>query len=131
MVPPIRVWLYGTVGAYLCVIYRTKCIKRTVQTYGPASLPTLLLLHYAHTFRRHIQGKLGYGVYRHFYFVMGWGNVWLAQDVGDFKCFIHQFKLRLSDYTRQSWHDDINTSYKCELYKEVKSLLEPEKISNN
>ena len=54
------------------------------------------------------------------------GYAWLSQEGGDINWFIHQFRLLLSDCMRHSWHDDINTSYRCELYKEVKSLLEPE-----
>ena len=54
----------------------------------------------------------------------GFGYVWVAQEVGN--VFIEQFKLRLTDCMKQTWHSDINESPRCDSYKEFKTLLNVE-----
>ena len=57
----------------------------------------------------------------------GFGYAWIAQDVGDENRFITQFKLRLTDCSTQEWQNQIQNSSRCDLYKNIKSLLDPEK----
>ena len=64
---------------------------------------------------------------REILFQYGFGYVWLWQEVGDINTFNMQFKLRLIYCMTQGWHDTVNSSSRCDLYKHVKSLLNPEK----
>ena len=41
--------------------------------------------------------------------------------------FLYIFKQRLSDCSKQEWLSDITMSPKLNLYREIKSLLEPER----
>ena len=41
--------------------------------------------------------------------------------------FIGQFKIRLTDCMKQTWHSDINESPRCDSYKEFKTLLNVER----
>ena len=43
--------------------------------------------------------------------------MWLSQDIGNETYFIKQVKQRLKDCSFQMWHNDINTSSRCDLYK--------------
>ena len=63
-------------------------------------------------------------------FRYGFGYVWISQDVGDVDLFMHAFKTRISDCCKQNWHDDVNTSSRCDTYKCFKSLLNVEKYLN-
>lgn len=67
---------------------------------------------------------------REFLFKYGFGFVWLSQDIGNETYFIKQVKQRLKDCSFQMWHNDINTSSRCDLYKNVKTLLNVEKYLN-
>ena len=56
----------------------------------------------------------------------GFGYVWVAQEVGTVNAFKEQFKLRLTDCMKQTWHSDINESPRCDSYIEFKTLLNVE-----
>ena len=59
-------------------------------------------------------------------FRYGVGFVWLSQDVGDINIFVRLFKQRLHDCFMQNLCENINSSTRCEMYKNIKSLLAPE-----
>ena len=60
-------------------------------------------------------------------FQYGFGYVWITQNIGDADIFVTQFKQRLSDCGKQTWHDSVQNSSRCDFYKEFKSLLNPER----
>ncbi|XP_071119476.1 uncharacterized protein [Haliotis cracherodii] len=60
-------------------------------------------------------------------FSHGFGVVWLRQAVGDKPLFMNSFKNVLINMFYQSWNSTIKASSRYILYKEFKSLLEPEK----
>ena len=63
-------------------------------------------------------------------FKHGFGFVWISQTVGNMDIFIKQFRQRLIDCANQNWHDSVNSSSRCDFYKEFKSLLNTEKYLN-
>ena len=63
-------------------------------------------------------------------FQHGYGIVWISQDVGDIAIFISQFKQRLIDCATQTWNSNINSSSRCDFYKQFKTLLTPETYLN-
>ena len=60
-------------------------------------------------------------------FSLGFGFVWIAQDVGDSNQFMKIIKMRLKDIYSQTWHDLLTNTSKADTYKCYKSLLTPEK----
>ena len=63
-------------------------------------------------------------------FKHGFGFVWISQTVGNMDIFIKLFRQRLIDCANQNWHDSVNSSSRCDFYKEFKSLLNTEKYLN-
>ena len=59
-------------------------------------------------------------------FRLGFGFVWVAQDVGHINTFIPVFKQRLFDNLHQKWVSELETSSKARYYKQFKSLLNVE-----
>ena len=55
-------------------------------------------------------------------YMYGFGYAWIAQEIGNEKIFVSQFKVRLTDCMKQNWHSDINESSRCDSYKEFKTL---------
>jgi hypothetical protein len=53
----------------------------------------------------------------------GFGNVWLAQGVGDVKIFLSIFRQRICDISKQTWFEDIARNI---AYSTYKATLEPE-----
>ena len=60
-------------------------------------------------------------------FTLGFGYVWLAQDLGNSTLLLSLFSQRLKDCYFQDWLAKINESPKAEHYKNFKSLLDVEK----
>ena len=60
----------------------------------------------------------------------GFGEVFIAQEVGDETYFMSVFKQRISDCAKQEWYGEITASSKLDNYCTFKSLLEPEKYLN-
>ena len=60
-------------------------------------------------------------------FTNGFGHVWISDGVGDENKFLHEFSLRLADIAKQNWKSDVEANSKLSTYREIKSLLEPEK----
>ena len=60
-------------------------------------------------------------------FSLGFGYVWIAQDVGNSVLFIKSFQLRLKDIYKQNWEESLNSCSKADTYRCYKSLLTPEK----
>ena len=60
-------------------------------------------------------------------FSNGFGHVWISDGVGDENKFLHEFSLRLADIAKQNWKSDTDANAKLSTYREIKSLLEPEK----
>ena len=60
-------------------------------------------------------------------FSYGFGFVWMSQMVGNRVSFIRTFKTRLVDIFKQGWRSDLDNSSRYVLYREFKSLLNPEK----
>ena len=65
----------------------------------------------------HIKAKL---------FSLGFGMVWILQDVGNVVVFLSEVKQRLIDIAAQEWNSDLHESSKLKTLREFKSLLEPE-----
>ena len=57
----------------------------------------------------------------------GFGVVWLYQSVGNVNAFLNQFKDRSVCMFKQEWHSRLHDSTRFDLYRQFKSLLEPEK----
>jgi len=111
----------------LCVYYHTICIKywckllyMSSSRYPRNCYKMLMSLD-------DIGRKTWVSQVKQLLFKYGFGIVWISQDVGDPGLFLRQFKQRVTDCMTQSWHEDINNSSRCDLYKQIKSLLEPEK----
>ena len=114
----------------LCVTYITNCIKYWCRLlrmedhrYPKNCYKMLKSLDEAE--RQNWVSKV-----RELLFQYGFGYVWIAQEFGDEKLFINQFKIRIADCMRQNWHSDINESSRCDSYKEFKSLLTVERYLN-
>ena len=60
-------------------------------------------------------------------FSNGFGHVWISDGVGDENKLLHEFSLRLADTAKQNWKSDTDANAKLSTYREIKSLLEPEK----
>ena len=60
-------------------------------------------------------------------YIYGFGYAWIAQEIGNEKIFVSQFKVRLTDCMKQNCHSDINESSRCDSYKELKTLLNVER----
>ena len=60
-------------------------------------------------------------------FTNGFDHVWTSDGVRDENKFLHEFSLRLADIAKQNWKSDIDANVKLSTYREIKSLLEPEK----
>jgi len=60
-------------------------------------------------------------------FRLGFGNVWIQQEIGDSDCFLAIFKQRLRDNLVQDWQSSLHTNSKCSTYKHYKSMLDVEK----
>ena len=67
---------------------------------------------------------------REFLFMYGFGFVWLSKDIGNETYFIKRVKQRLKDCSFLMWHNDIHTSSRGDLYKNVKSLLNVKRYLN-
>ncbi len=59
-------------------------------------------------------------------FMYGFGNVWLAQGVGDDGSFLNVFKQRIKDCYLQKWQTDVNALSKSFHYKHFKTSLDIE-----
>ena len=64
---------------------------------------------------------------RELLFKYGFGFVWVSQDIGDIPTFLQQFKQRLFDCMFQNWQSGITDSTRCDFYKNIKTLLNPER----
>lgn len=67
---------------------------------------------------------------KHILFKLGFGIVWISQEVGNITLFINEVNQRLVDQAKQDWHAELDKYSKLTLMKETKSLLEPEKYLN-
>ena len=63
---------------------------------------------------------------KHLLFSLGFGYLWIAQEVGHQAFFITSFKRRLSDCYLQKWNESLRTTSKAEYYLYYKSLLTSE-----
>ena len=64
---------------------------------------------------------------RNLLFSHGFGFVWLFQCVGNKRVFLNSFKRVAMDIYVQTWNSVLQNSSRYNLYREFKSLLEPEK----
>ena len=64
---------------------------------------------------------------RNLLFPHGFGFVWLSQCVGDKLVFLNMFKKVAMDIYVQTWNSVLQNSSRYYMYREFKSLLEPEK----
>ena len=111
----------------LCVTYFTNCIKYwcKLQHMQNNKYPMncyKMLKAFDEAGRQNWVSKI-----RNLLFTYGFGQVWIAQGVGDNGMFISEFKQRLTDCMTQRWHADITESFQCDTYKQFKSLLNVEK----
>ena len=60
-------------------------------------------------------------------FKYGFGFIWMSQEIGDIKWFISEFRQRITDCMSQCWHNDMINSTRCDLYKNIKTMLNPER----
>ena len=123
-----NVFVYGECGRLpLCTFYMAQCIKYWVK-----------LLHtdpnrYPRQCYNMLKGldelgrKTWAGSIKLLLFSLGFGFVWIAQDVGDSNQFMNIIKIRLKDIYSQKWHDSLINTSKADTYKCYKSLLTPEK----
>ena len=111
----------------LSVDYMCKCIKYwfKLQHMSPERYPKQAYLCLKqlddigrHTWAENIKYLLN---------IFGFGHVWLEQGVGNVDYFMEIFRQRLKDCIVQRWQSDINESSKLYLYKEIKTMLQPEK----
>ena len=63
-------------------------------------------------------------------FSVGFGYVWIVQDIGDKTIFIAQFQQRLRDIYSQNWHFSVSSSSRCSHYQYFKTLLNTERYLN-
>ena len=52
----------------------------------------------------------------------GLGNIWRDQPVMNEKLFLANFEQRLTDTFIQNWISDVESSNKCRMYKEIKTV---------
>ena len=111
----------------LCVIYHTKCIKYWCK------LLTMPDTRYPKSCYKMLKaqddiGRVNWATkVKELLYKYGFGFVWLSQDIGDIGWFTLQFKQRIEDCMRQGWHYDIFNSSRCDLYKNIKTMLDPER----
>ena len=60
-------------------------------------------------------------------FLNGFGLVWITQGVGDEELFMKLVFLRLTNIEKQTWNSEMYSSPKLSMYREFRSLLNPEK----
>ena len=111
----------------LCVDYFLKCIKYWLKLlYMPQyRLPRncyKMLKGLDDTGRNNWASAIKHLLYLH-----GFGNVWLAQEVGNIEVFLSIFKQRVIDCRKQNWEEAINSSSRCSTYKCFKTMLNPER----
>ena len=94
----------------LCVTYITNCIKYWCKLlcmgnhrYPKNCYKMLKSLYEAgrNTWASNVRSLL---------YMYGFGYAWIAQEIGNEKIFVSQFKVRLTDCMKQNWHSDINES---------------------
>ena len=111
----------------LCVFYKLKVIKywikllHMVNTRYPKQC-YLMLKGYDEIGRTNWVMKV-----RELLQSYGFGVVWLSQELGDHELFCKIFKQRISDCSLQFMQESINSSSRCDLYKNIHSLLDPER----
>ena len=123
-----NVFVYGECGRLpLCTSYMTRCVKYWIKLLqmGSDRFPSQS---YKMLKRIDDSGRNTWaGNIKHMLFSLGFGYVWIAQDVGDPLMFLSSFKRRLIDCNIQKWNEGLNNTSKAETYKSFKTLLEPEK----
>ena len=122
------VFVYAECGRLpLCTFYMAQCIKYWVK------LPHMDPNRYPRQCYNMLKGldelgrKTWAGSIKLLLFSLGFGFVWIAQDVGDSNQFMNIIKIRLKDIYSQKWHDSLINTSKTDTYKCYKSLLTPEK----
>lgn len=118
----------GECGRYpLCTTYLVKCVAYWcrllhMQTFRYPRNCYLMLKSHDDVGRVNWASKI-----KHLLFMYGFGFVWISQDVGDTTVFLNQFKQRIIDCCKQTWHSEIEYSSKCLHYKHFKTLLDVER----
>ncbi len=118
----------GDCGRYpLCTTYFSKCISywcRLIQMPNHRYPRNCYLMLKAHD----DMGRVNWASnVRNLLYKYGFGFVWISQDVGDITMFLYQFKQRIIDCCKQTWHSDVDTSAKCIHYKQFKTILNVER----
>lgn len=111
----------------LCIDHHIKCIKYWFKLLAmpDARYPKncyIMLKRHDEIGRQNWASAVKNLLYRY-----GFGIVWLSQEVGDVNNFICVLKQRLIDCMNQIWHDNIQSSTRCDTYKHFKTCLNPER----
>jgi hypothetical protein len=113
--------VYGDSGRFpLSVIYMCKCVKYWLKLlYMDECSYTKQC--YNMLFKLSVYRKTWASEIKNVLFKYGFGEVWLAQSVGNDKVFLHVFKQRLLDIWKQEWHENVSNSSKLSTYYLFKS----------
>ena len=58
---------------------------------------------------------------------LGFGFVWISQDIGNVQLFMSEIDQRLKDIALQNWQSDLNENSKLTNYVQFKTLLNTER----